>query len=139
MAKTLALRIEEATETVVSAVLSSQVLTFGETTEAEKNYILVRAVRTGEDPPTSGIFNHDVNVIVHGNYSDSDLHDLEELMNNGNELASALRTAGDGQFVMPQGTAVEIDGNTKSGAQLDENYQYNFGIWAQTQEVNDAA
>ena len=40
---------------------------------------------------------------------------------------------------MPQGQAVEIDGNTKSGQQLDEELQYNFGIWAQTQEVSDAA
>jgi hypothetical protein len=140
MAKPLAQRIEEATEAVIAAVLTdAQTLHFGETDEAGKDYILVRAVRVSEDPPTSGIFAHDVNVIAHGNFSDSDLHNLEELMDNANELAGSLRTQGTGSFVMPQGQAVEIDGNTKSGQQLDENFQYNFGIWAQTQEVSDAA
>lgn len=140
MAKPLAQRIEEATEAVIAAVLTdAQTLHFGELEEAGKDYILVRAVRVAEDPPTSGIFAHDVNVIAHGNFSDSEIDQLEELLNNANELAGALRTQGSGSFVMPQGQAVEIDGNTKSGQQLDEELQYNFGIWAQTQEVSDAA
>lgn len=140
MAKPLHQRIEEAVRAVIETALpSAQVLIFGEPTEAAKDYVLIRATRVTEDPPTSGIFAHDVNVIAHGNYSESDLHDLEELMNNAQSLATALRSAGSLAFDMPAGAAVEIDGNTANGAQLDETFQYNFGIWAQTKEVSDAA
>ena len=140
MALPLARRIEAAVESIVATALpSAQVLTFGETEVAGKDYVSIRATRVEEDPPTSGIFAHDVNVTCHGNFTDADVHDLEEIMNNAQALASALRVAGASTFAMPLGAAVEIGANTADGRALDEHFTYNFGVWAQTKEVSDAA
>lgn len=140
MAKPLTQRIEEATEAIVATRLPSwQVLTFGEPTEADADYIAVNAVPVAEDPPMSGVFAFAVEVILHGNPSAEDVHTLEELMDNGNLLAVRLREQGAGAFTMPQGQAVEIDAGSKAGAQLDEERRYAFTAWAQAQEVTDAA
>ena len=140
MPDVLASRIESAVSTLVQAALpSAQVLNFLETTAAQADYISVNAAREAEDPPGAGIFRYGVNVRVHGNFSDSDLHELEEVFDNAFEFAAALRTAGSGLFAMPAGEAVDLDLGTKTGAGLDGEHTYNFAMWAQTQEVSDAA
>lgn len=140
MAKPLNTRIEDAVKLIIETQLESeQVLTFGEKTEAEAAYTSVRAVSAGEDPPGSGIFVFDVTVIMHGDHSDEDAFDLETIFNNSFALASALRVAGSGSFVMPKGEAVEVEESTRSGVGLDTETNFTFGLWAQTKEVSDAA
>ena len=140
MAKPLTDRIQDAVEAVIAAQLpSEQILVFGEETKAEAAYTSVRAASAGEDPPGTGIFVHDVTVILHGDHSDDDHLALETLFNNSYALASAIRTAGAADFVMPQGEAVEIEPSSRSGVGLDTETTFTFGCWAQTKEASDAA
>jgi hypothetical protein len=140
MSKPLTDRIQDATKAVIVGQLATeQVLTFGDTTKAEKAYTSVRAISAGEDPPGSGIFVFDVTVIMHGDHDDADTLTLETIFNNSYAFAAALRAAGSTTFVMPQGEAVEIEQSTRSGVGLDTETTFTFGCWAQTKEVSDAA
>ena len=140
MAAPLAKRLETAIVSLIETALpSAQVVQFGDGEKAEKDYIAVRAVRVAEDPVGSGMFSHDVTVTAHGQHADQTLDTLEEVFDNAYEFSTALATEGTGQFVMPQGQAVDLDGGTKTGAGLDETFTYTFGVWAQTKEISDAA
>ena len=140
MADPLARRIETVIDSLVENVLpDNQALVFGQTSEAEKDYIATTAVRISEDPAGSGIFLHDVQVVAHGNFSQENLHALENLFNGATTLGDAIRTASSGSFVVAGGQCVELEAGTKTGAGLDLEHRFNFGLWAQTQEVSDAA
>lgn len=141
MADPLAGRIESAISTLISNAMpvGTQVLQFLDTTAAEADYIAVNAARETEDPPGTGVFRYGVTVTAHGTFAEDDLHTLEEIFDNAFAFSVALRTAGAGSFVMPEGEAVDLDLGTRTGAGLDGQHQYNFALWAQTQEVSDAA
>lgn len=140
MADPLGARIEAAVIALIEADLTGvQVLNFMESTDAGATYIAVNAARETEDPPGTGIFQYGVNVVAHGTFTAAQVHDLEEIFDNSFEFANALRTQASGSFVMPAGEAVDLDLGTKTGVGLDGEYQYNFAVWAQTQEVSDAA
>ena len=140
MADPLAKRIEDVIDGLIEAALpDEQALIFGESTDAEKDYIATTANRAGEDPPGSGIFLYDVSVLAHGNFTQDNLHTLEELFDGATALGDSIRTAATGSFVVPGGQCVELDTGPKNGAGLDLETRFTFGLWAQTQEVSDAA
>ena len=140
MANSLEKRIEIAVEGLIAAALPSlQTIKFGEVEKATSDYVAVRATRAAEDPPGTGIFALDVLVIGHGTLTTADIDAIDTLFSNAYELATDLRTAGATSFVMPGGLAVEFGTGSKSGAKLDTETSWSFGIWAQTQEISDAA
>ena len=140
MADPLQDRIATGVETVISAQLpSAQILPYGSTTEAGATYISIRANLSGEDPPGTGIFTVDVEVKMHGDHAADDIYQVETLFNNSFALAASLRTAGAGSYVLVASEAVEIDETTRTGVGNDLETTFSFGVWAQTQEVSDAA
>ena len=140
MADPLSRRIENVIDGLIEAVLpDEQALVFGQTTAAEKDYIATTAVRVGEDPLGSGVFLHDGQVVAHGNFTQANLHALEELFDGATTLGNAIRTAASGSFVVAGGQCVELDAGPKTGAGLDLEHRFTFGLWAQAQEVSDAA
>ena len=122
-----------------SALPSSQVVQFGEIERAGKSYIAVQCTQLGEDPAGSGMFSLSLDVMAHGQHSQSDIATLEAIFDNCYEFSSAVRAAATASFVVPQGKAIDIDSSTKSGEGLDREYRYSFTIYAQTQENSDAA
>lgn len=140
MADTLATRIEAAISTLIETALpDAQVLNFLENTAANADYIAVNASQEAEDPPGTGIFRYGVSVIAHGTFSEADLLALNTIFDNSFEFSTALATAASGSFVMPVGEAVDLDLGSRAGAGLDGQTNLSFAVWAQTQEVSDAA
>ena len=120
MADPLSRRIESVIDGLVEAVLpDEQALVFGQTTDAEKDYIATTAVRVAEDPVGSGVFLHDVQVVAHGNFTQDNLRTLEELFDGATTLGNSIRTAATDSFVVPGGQCVELDAGPKTGAGLE--------------------
>lgn len=140
MANDLGKRVETAVEAVIVASLAEeQVVTFGETEEAGKNCIAVKADRQAEDPPGTGIFPVAVTVTAQGPQDHTVIDALEDIFSGSYDLASSLATEGSGSFVVPSGNAVDISSGSKTGSGLDAVYTYSFTLWCQTQEINDLA
>lgn len=140
MADSLERRVETAVEALIAAALPSmQTIKFGEVEKATADYVAVRVTRAAEDPPGTGIFMLDVMVLGHGSLTPADIDAIDTLFSNAYELADDLRTEGATSFVMPGGLAVELGTGSKAGAKLDTETSWSFGVWAQTQQISDAA
>lgn len=140
MADDLARRIETATEGLITAVFpSEQTLKFGETEKAGSQYFIIKADRGEEDPPRSGVFWYNVEVTGHGQFTQTNIDDVDSIFANSYSLSEEMRTAGTGQFVLPGGDSCDISAGSKTGVGVDAEYTWAFAIWAQTQQISDAA
>ena len=142
MALSLEKRIENGIKAIVTTVIGGtpQFLTFGDDAEKGAEYYAVRADRVSEDPPSTSIFLHNVTVIAHGDFDSTELEKIESLFSHSYLLSTSIRAESiNHDFVILKGDAVDIGNKSKTGAKLDEEHRFEFGLWAQTLEHSDAA